>query len=66
MLVLSRKLGEAVMVGDAMVRILEVRGTNVRLGIEAPGEIKVLREELIGTPPREEKQVPPQDEKQAA
>lgn len=47
MLVLSRKVGERILVGDH-IRITVVRLTNggVRLGIEAPNEMPVLREEV--------------------
>ncbi len=47
MLVLSRKVGERILVGD-QIRITVVRLTNggVRLGIEAPAEMPVLREEV--------------------
>ena len=48
MLVLSRKNGEAVIIdGCIKVTILEVRGNVVRLGIEAPKEVTVLRGELL-------------------
>ena len=48
MLVLSRKEGEAILVGDNIhITILSVRGKKVRLGFEAPKEIKILRKELI-------------------
>jgi carbon storage regulator len=47
MLVLSRKVGERLMIGDAIeVTVEAVRGGSVRLGIVAPVEIPVLREEL--------------------
>jgi carbon storage regulator len=48
MLVLSRKVGERILVGD-QIRITVVRLTNggVRLGIEAPEGTTVVREELI-------------------
>ena len=47
MLVLSRKVGERILVGD-QITITVVRVTNggVRLGIEAPGEMTVVREEV--------------------
>lgn len=51
MLVLSRKEGEKIMIGDnVVVTIVHVQGERVRLGIEAPPEIHVVRTELIGTP----------------
>ena len=47
MLVLTRKLGEVIRVGDAVtVRVLEVKGNQVRLGVEAPAEIRIYREEV--------------------
>ncbi len=47
MLVLSRKQGEAIMVGTAIrVTVIEVRGGRVRLGIEAPAHVNVRRQEL--------------------
>jgi carbon storage regulator len=48
MLVLSRKPGEAVVIdGQITVRIIEIRGDRVRLGIEAPREVPVHRCELL-------------------
>ena len=47
MLVLSRKSTESIHVGDSVVvTVLEIRGNKVRLGIDAPKEIHVLRSEL--------------------
>ena len=46
MLVLSRKVGEAIIIGqDIRVTVVEIRGKQVRLGIEAPAELLVLRGE---------------------
>lgn len=47
MLVISRRKEEAVLIGDARVKVLDVRGNTVRLGIMAPDSITVLREELL-------------------
>jgi len=48
MLVLSRRAGESVVVGDDVtVTILEVRGDVVRVGIDAPRSVKVHRAELL-------------------
>lgn len=48
MLVLSRRAGESVVLGDDVtVTILEVRGDVVRVGIEAPRSVKVHRAELL-------------------
>jgi carbon storage regulator len=47
MLVLSRKLGESLIVGDEVkVSILSVSGNQVRIGISAPKEVSVHREEV--------------------
>lgn len=47
MLVLSRKRNESIIVGDDIkVMIVEIRGDKVRLGIDAPPNIKVHREEI--------------------
>ncbi|MBC8356064.1 MAG: carbon storage regulator [Planctomycetes bacterium] len=47
MLVLSRKERERVRLGDSIVvTVVRVSGDRVRLGIEAPGDMLVLREEL--------------------
>ena len=47
MLVLTRKLQEQILIGDNIkITILRVKGQNVRIGIEAPREIRVVRGEL--------------------
>jgi carbon storage regulator len=47
MLVLTRRAGESVMIGDdVVVTVLETRGDVVRIGIEAPRSIQVHREEV--------------------
>ena len=48
MLVLSRRAGESVVLGeDITVTVLEVRGDVVRIGIDAPRSLKVHRAELL-------------------
>lgn len=47
MLILTRKLGEGITIGDNMkVIVLGIRGRQVRLGVEAPPEVDVHREEI--------------------
>lgn len=47
MLVLSRKLNEQIQIGDNItVTILRVKGNSVRVGIEAPRSVRVVRSEL--------------------
>ena len=51
MLVLTRKKNEAIYVADNVeIRVLEIRGGRVRLGIQAPREIPVTRSELLAIP----------------
>jgi carbon storage regulator CsrA len=53
MLVLSRKPGEKVCVGpDITITVLEARGSRVRIGIDAPYQVRITRGEL-GNPPME-------------
>ena len=47
MLILTRKPGETIMIGDdVMVTVLEAKGNQIRLGVSAPKEIAVHREEI--------------------
>jgi len=47
MLVLSRRVGEKIWIGDdVQVVVIAIRGNTVRLGIEAPRDIHVRRDEL--------------------
>jgi carbon storage regulator len=52
MLVLSRRIDEAIVIdGRITVTVLEIRGNQIRLGIEAPLEMPVFREELLALRP---------------
>ena len=47
MLVLTRKAGESIVIGNQVrITILEIQGRQIRLGIEAPGDISVHRGEV--------------------
>ena len=47
MLILTRRIGESVYIGDEVrMTVLGVRGTQVRIGINAPKEVPVHREEI--------------------
>jgi carbon storage regulator CsrA len=47
MLVLTRKLDEAIQIGDDIkITVLRVKGNTVRIGIEAPKSVRVIRDEL--------------------
>ena len=55
MLVLSRKKDEKIIIGDNItVMVIEIRGDKVRLGIEAPKEITVHRQEVYDAIKREQ------------
>jgi carbon storage regulator len=48
MLILTRRPGESIQVGeDIEISVIEIRGNQVRLGINAPAEVLVLRSELL-------------------
>lgn len=47
MLIVSRRVGESIMIGDdVVVTILGVRGNQVRVGVAAPAEVAVHRDEI--------------------
>jgi carbon storage regulator len=51
MLVLSRKPGERMMIGESIVlTVLEVNSHRIRLGIEAPPDVPIWRQELCQPP----------------
>lgn len=55
MLILTRRVGETVMIGeDVTVTVLGVKGTQVRIGVNAPREVAVHREEIFERIKREE------------
>ena len=49
MLILTRRAGEAILIGDDIkITVTAINGNQCRIGIDAPKEVKVLREELVG------------------
>lgn len=53
MLVLTRKRGQRLLIDhDIVVTVVEVEDGRVRLGIEAPGHVRVVRQELLQPPGR--------------
>jgi carbon storage regulator CsrA len=46
MLVLSRRREEEIRVGDAVITVLAIQGNRVRIGIEAPDDVHILRNEV--------------------
>ncbi len=55
MLVLSRKLGEKIFVGEnVVITVVDIDRGKVRLGVEAPRDVPVFREELLPGRPKEQ------------
>ncbi len=58
MLVLTRKSNQSIMIGDDIeVSVLSIMGEKVRIGIQAPQGVTILRQELLATKPQPQ---PPQ------
>lgn len=50
MLILSRKVGESLIINETIeIKVIEVSGDKIKLGIDAPSDVKVLRSELCQT-----------------
>jgi carbon storage regulator len=62
-LILTRRVGETVMIGDEVaVTVLRVKGNQVRLGVNAPKSISVQREEIFQRMKRENGQSDPSEQ----
>jgi carbon storage regulator len=65
MLVLTRKINQSIMIGDQIeITVLAVSGEKVRIGIEAPRDISVFRQEVLDTMEEGEDPKPPPDPKE--
>jgi len=51
MLVLNRRVDEAILIGsDITIAVLSIKGSQVKIAIEAPKDVKIWREELVDKP----------------
>ena len=67
MLILTRKVGESLMVGDEItITVLGVKGNQVRIGVNAPRDVAVHREEIFNRIHEEGSVPPPPDEEPAS
>jgi len=63
MLILTRRVGETLMIGDDVtITVLGVKGNQVRIGVNAPRDVAVHREEIYERIKQEKAQTPDSDE----
>jgi carbon storage regulator len=63
MLILTRRVGETLMIGDNVtITVLGTKGNNVRIGINAPRDVAVHREEIYERIKREQEHSAPKEE----
>ena len=62
MLVLSRKESQSIKIGNVVIVVNQIRGNQVKLGIEAPQEVKILRSEMAPISKASDWLEPPADE----
>ncbi len=61
MLILTRRIGETLMIGDEVkVTVLGVKGNQVRIGVDAPRDVSVHREEIYDRIKEEKEQKKPE------
>ena len=64
MLVLSRKLGEKIYIGENIcITVVDIDRGKIRLGIEAPRDVPIYRQELLPLPNQQQQQQQPQQPK---